>query len=159
MEIAVVGTGYVGLVAGVTIVRFDFTGDSLKDKAVNLLVMEAVFNARLYARENREPTHLSYDLDKQELVITTAQGAAIEKINCRYDGQEEPQIHFHPLLSSDYNGGGSFDYEYALEPVPYVFFGPSGVSTPVSVKIESDHFNDTLYLDAFATMLLPEDYR
>jgi prepilin-type N-terminal cleavage/methylation domain-containing protein len=135
----------IGLVAGIAAINFDSSSKNLKDKAINLLLIEGVFNARLYAREHRVPTHLSYDQENAELMITTVTGLSLEKINCKYEGQENPKILFHPLKSTEYTGGSSF-----------VYFDPSGESSFIEVEIESDHFKGTIKLDAFATMELPK---
>ena len=137
----------IGAMTGLAIHQMDDV--DLDEKPLDEWVWETIFHARLQALETREKAVLYFDEEARSFHIKTLE-TVVQSFKVPPNHTGEITVAFYPLLSDE--GTGSFELDYAEDPIEELVFHPSGASVPVRINISNSLGEDlVLTPDPFAS--------
>jgi len=127
----------------------------VQDKPIERVFREYVREARIQAATTKNVVYLAYEKRRGEFILTERDGATVDHFLSDEDFIEPSEwaVKFYPKLASESSFGlNSSASAYAYEPVPYLVFHPSGISTGAKIVFtEESGYENTLTLDRFSS--------
>lgn len=154
VEVVVV-IGLLSLVTGLVVANVENLIPAFESTPVEVKFRQAVREARIQAATDNRPVYLRYNPSSEDFDIIEQSAQPDEEEPLFTDSpyyRPELEVEFLPVPADDYGGLNRFGGIDAAEPVPYLTFHPSGVSTPAHIRFRWRNGDEaTLTLDPFSS--------
>lgn len=150
--------GLIAMVTGLSIAAFGNIAAAVEQKPLEKQFWEAVEEARLQAAIDRRPVYLYFDRDQEAFGLVTGLPSGVVLPDQEQEANRrkvDKEVLFYPVAPNEL--GNSFaNRNWTENPLPYLVFHPSGVSTPARVVIRTYEDTQSILLDPFSNGVRPE---
>lgn len=142
----------IALVGGLVVVNARAILGGLGDEPVEMILQDAVREARFQAASLKQPTYLAYNEEAGSLRVLSETGGELATFSTRESGGP-PGIVFEQILPTEGIAAGSRE---ELVTIKQVVFRPDRSSTPFQATIEEGVTAYTLRYDPFSAIVIKD---